>query len=448
MARLQWEHLMVAKAMVARDVPVRQVARPLGVDESSLRYRLTRAVDAPDGRRDRPSVLDGWAERIDSVLARFDDPRLAGESRGTVEASVVHGVLRREFGFPGSYQAGRRYLVRRFPATARQAFRRVETPPGVQAQHDGFDVVVRIAGTATPLHGLIGTLSHCRARFVWMSGATDQLAWQSGHVALFTRYGGVPLWVRHDNLKTAVGSGAGPTAVLNPAFTTFARTCGFALDPCRVARGSDKGKVERHVRTARSVFADLYVYPWADLAALQVALDERSAEWHATHRCPITGTWITDARAAERALLQALPTLDELFDCVVARPVSRDGLVSFEGRRYSVPCAWVGRTIEVRGTTAHVVCFGADGSDRTGLTEIARHPRGTLRRLVLTDAHYDGPSTAQMSAPSPFGRRARQQLSQPLAVVPHAAVLPAPSAVTRSLAHYTQLLAPALGGIQ
>ena len=58
MARLQWEHLMVAKAMLARDVPVRQVARQLGVDESSLRYRFARADDAPDGRRDRPSVLD------------------------------------------------------------------------------------------------------------------------------------------------------------------------------------------------------------------------------------------------------------------------------------------------------------------------------------------------------------------------------------------------------
>jgi hypothetical protein len=109
-----------------------------------------------------------------------------------------------------------------------------------------------------------------------------------------------------------------------------------------------------------------------------------------------------------------------------------------------VPCAWVGRTIEVRGTTAHVVCFGADGTDRTGLTEIARHPRGTLRRVVLADAHYDGASTAAVTAPSPVGRRARQQL----AVVPHAAVLPAPSAITRPLAHYTRLLALALGGIQ
>ena len=78
MARLRRDELMVAKEMVAREVPVRQVARQLGVDESSLRYRLRRAVDAPDGRQERPSVLDGWETRIDAVLARWAE-RDSGE---------------------------------------------------------------------------------------------------------------------------------------------------------------------------------------------------------------------------------------------------------------------------------------------------------------------------------------------------------------------------------
>jgi len=102
-----------------------------------------------------------------------------------------------------------------------------------------------------------------------------QLAWQTGRLALFTRYGGVPLWVRIDNLATRVASGAGPTAVINPAFQTFARTCGFGVDPCRAARGSDKGKVERGVRSDRGVFADLFLTDWPSFDGLQVALDTR-----------------------------------------------------------------------------------------------------------------------------------------------------------------------------
>ena len=132
-------------------------------------------------------------------------------------------MLRREHGFGGSYQAVRRYLRRRFAPAPVQAVRRVETPPGVQAQHDWFDFEGILDDARVPLHGLIGTLSHSRATFVWVSATMSQLAWQTGHLALFRRYGGVPLWVRIDNLKTGVATGAGPSAVLNPAFRTSVR---------------------------------------------------------------------------------------------------------------------------------------------------------------------------------------------------------------------------------
>ena len=127
--------------------------------------------------------------------------------------------------------------------------------------------------------------------------------------------------MRLDNLRTAVASGAGPTAVLTPAFATFVKTCGFAVDPCRRAMGSDKGKTERAVWTARVDFADLFVHDWPDLPTLQAALDERSAEWHATRRCPITGSLIAEAFAQE----QLAATVLERFPApsTIARPMAQ-----------------------------------------------------------------------------------------------------------------------------
>jgi transposase len=414
---------MIAQAMVDRAVSVRQVAAQLGVDESTLRYRLGRSVDAPDGRVARATALTGWDERVDAVLTRFGDARVVPEGTGRCEAQQLHDRLVEEYQFQGSYQAVRRYLQRRFARAPVQAVRRVETPPGVQAQHDWFDFDGVIGGERRPLHGLIGTLSHSRATFVWASPTMTQLAWQTGHLALFRRYGGVPLWVRIDNLRTGVASGAGPTAVISPAFQAFARTCGFAVDPCRAATGSDKGKVERQVRTDRGVFADLLHADWRSLEGLQAALDARATLVHARRRCPVTGTTITEALAAERVLLQPVPTVHEPFDCVVARRVTRDCLVSFEGRRYSVPFGTVGRTVEVRGT-AHQVVVLAEGR------EIARHARHTAARLVLVPGHYDGDSTATVRAPTPLGRRAQLQL----------AGLPAPTMVARPLDDYIALV--------
>ena len=237
---------------------------------------------------------------------------------GHCEAQTLHGMLVWEHGFTGSYQAVRRYLKRRFVPPPVQAVRRIETPAGVQAQHDWFDFEAVIAGERRALHGLIGTLSHCRATFVWISPTMTQVAWQTGHLALFARYGGVPLWVRIDNLRTGVARGAGPSAVISPVFVTFARTCGFSVDPCRARTGSDKGKVERAVRTDRGVFVDLFLAEWATLDQFQSALDARAVEMHDHRRSPMTGTTMTEALAAERPLLQLLPTVHEPFDCVVA----------------------------------------------------------------------------------------------------------------------------------
>ena len=286
-----------------------------------------------------------------------------------------------------------------------QAVRRVETPPGVQAQHDWFEWEARVDGERQTLYGLIGTLAHSRATFVWVSPTMTQLAWQTGHLALFRRYGGRPALgadrQSHDRRgvgRRADGGDLGRRSRRSPA------RAGFSVDPCRARMGSDKGKVERQVRGTRSAFADLLLADWGGLDTLQGALDTRAGELLARRRCPATGTTVGEALAAERPLLQAVPGVHEPFDCVVVRRVSRDCLVSFEGRRYSVPFAWVGRQLEVRGTAQHVVML-AEGA------EVARHARHTARRLVLDDAHYDGPSTDAVCAPTPLGRRARLQLS-------------------------------------
>jgi hypothetical protein len=122
----------------------------------------------------------------------------------------------------------------------------------------------------------------------------------------------------------------------------------------------------------------------------------------------------------------------EIFDVVVSRPVSTDCLVSFEGRRYSVPFAFVGRRVEVRGTAAHVVVH-ADGR------EIARHARRTAARLLLEPAHFEGESTERVLRPTPLGRRAQLQvrgLSSPSRA--RLAEVPPVRTLSRAMAFYAE----------
>ncbi len=249
----------------------------------------------------------------------------------------------RDHGYSGSYKAVVRHLARIHGQPKVRALRRVETPPGVQAQHDWFEIQVPIGAKRHRIQALVGTLSHSRARFCWVSRDQGQLAWHTGHVAMFERYGRVALWVRIDNLKTGVASGAGSSAVLNRSYEIFARTLGLDIDPCRPRKGSDKGKAERSVRTFRGAFGEVVRRGAGSMEELQELLDREADGLLDQLECPVTDTSVRVAWEAERPLLQRLLSLVEAFDGLVSRRVQRDCLVSFGGPRYSVPFAWLGR---------------------------------------------------------------------------------------------------------
>jgi transposase len=405
MAKLTKEQIMVGADMAKRGTSIRQIAKQMGVTEGALRYRLKQRAEEskPDGRSLQPTALDGLEDAVTAVLEGMECHRVTGEGR-PVQARTVYRRLVRDYDYRGSYRGVVRHLRRRYGLPPVRALRRIETPPGVQAQHDWFHVSTRIRGERIGVQALVGVLSHSRARFCWVSEDATQLAWHSGHLALFERYGGVPLWVRIDNLKTGVASGAGATAVLNRSYEVFARTCGFEIDPCRPATGSDKGKAERSVRTFRESFGDLFRDDWSTMDSLQAGLDERGWELADRLTCPVTGTSVREAWEVERWAHQPLPGLEEPFDIVVPRRVHRHCLVSFEGRRYSVPFQWVGREVEVLGTHRHVI-VRAEGQ------EIARHPRHTRSMLVLEPDHFEGESADRVLQPTPLGQRARLQVA-------------------------------------
>ena len=423
----------VVLRMRERGASVRGLARDLGMTEGAVRYRLKRlgASSRPDGRRGKATALDGYEEAVEAIQERLGDGRLTGEGR-PCQVRLIYEVLVRDHGYGGSYQAVVRHLRRKHGPPRVRAVRRVETPPGVQAQHDWFEERVPIGTRRVELGLLLGTLSYSRARFCWPSEDQTQLSWHAGHHELFGRYEGVPLWVRIDNPKTAVVRGAGPTAVLNRSYEAYARMCGFGVDACRAGKGSDKGKVERSVRTLRESFGEVLRRGAGSLEEFGRLLDARSEVLLDRLRCPVTGGTVREALEEEREVLQPLPSSAELFDVEVARQVSRDCLVSFEGRRYSVPFAWVGRLVDVRGTARDVVVRG-------GGEEIARHRRRTGALLLLEESHYEGPSTDRVIRPTPLGRRGRLQVAGVPAEGTASALAPR-EGLERSLSEYARLV--------
>lgn len=394
MATVDLEAKMTIKKLYENGCSNAHIADLLGVSEGTVRYHVKRIVArARDGRADQARVAAGYAEAIDYWHG--------SQGEGPINVSALHAFLVAEQDYPGSLRSVQRYYQERYPAPKQRARRRVETPPGAQAQVDwAVFPKIRLGGELTPLLAFHLELSHSRFGAVVWSRRKDQLSWLHCHNEALKRVGGVPASLRVDNEKTAVSRGAGAWAELNETYRRYAVTVRFHIDPCPPRSPNYKGKVERRIRDHR-LRADPSAYDWRDLTELQAFSDERMAEDAARRRCPATGTRVIDAWEAERPWLSPLPILPEPFDHVATRRVSIDCLVSFEGRQYSVPFAYVGRTVEIRGC-AGVVQVLAD------IRIVAVHPRHTLHRLVLDPTHFEGEATETVLPPPPLGRMGRR----------------------------------------
>jgi len=322
---------------------------------------------------------------------------------------LLYERLSAEHGYAGSYKSVLRYVRRHYPRPKLRPYRRVETPPGAQAQVDwgtvsGLDLG---AGPET-LYAFVAVLSHSRKEVVIWRRRMDQLSWHHAHNEAFRRLGGVPAVVRLDNLKTAIARGAGPWGEINPVYRAYARAVGFHVDACLPRAPEHKGKVERRVGVVKQRLT--LSGSFAGLEGLQQATDAQLALSAARRLCPATGQTVAASWQAEVRQLRPLPHLPEAFDVVATRHVHRDCTVSFEGRVYSVPFALCGQAVEVHGC-AEVVQVWHDGH------VVAQHPRRSEQRLLLEPAHYEGPGTERVAAPVPLGKmgqRLQEILAQPV----------------------------------
>ena len=395
---------MTIEVLHERGMSNRAIARQLGVHENAVRYRLARqAAQARDRRADKVSSVAPFSEAIAHWMG-------AAASSG-LNGLALYEWLVAEHGYASSYKAVQRFVRAHYPQPRLRARRRVETPPGAQAQADWAEYPgIALGGERVDLSAFHLVLSHSRCEAVVWSVRQDELAWLSVHNAAFTRLGGVAAVVRVDNTKTAIVRGAGPWGVVNERYAAYARALRFHVDATRPWSPEEKGKVERRVLAQRTGF-DPYREEWRDLSELQARSDAAVHASAERRTCPATGLSVWESFLAEQKLLTPLPgVLPEPFDRVAQRRVGRDATVSFEGRTYSVPFRFAEQMVEMRGCTATVQAW-AEGAI------VASHPRRTRWRLVIDPSHYDGESTERVQAPVPLGRMGRR-MQEILALAP------------------------------
>lgn len=394
--RLKKEEVVSLRVLKERGMKNTEIARTLGVTEGAVRYHARRAAsNAVDGRAGKPRK----AESFGPVIEAWVDHRSDG--RRPINVRELHEHLVREHSYQDSYKSVLRFVRAQYGRPAIRTYRRVETPPGAQAQIDwGIFRGVRIGLEVLDLAAFVMVLSHSRKPAVVWSQRMDMVNWIHCHNEAYRRLGGVAAVNRIDNVKTAIVSGAGAWGVIHKTYLAYAIAVGFHVDACGPGEANAKGKVESKVRLGRLLLDPSHGH-YDAIEHLQAASDRRIDHWSERAICPATGTRVQEAYEDERKHLAPLPILPEPFDTVVSRPVYRDCTVNFEGRQYTVPFALCEKFVEVRGCARTVQIF------YNGRV-VREYPRHSQERILIDPTCYDGPSTAEAIAPKPLGKMSRK----------------------------------------
>lgn len=180
--------------------PVGTIARQLGVHHTTVQRVLAQAGLSPKVVSPRPSMADPYVPFIMETLTKY--PRL--------HASRIFQMVR-ERGYPGRPDHFRRIVARLRPRPPAEAFLRLRTLPGEQAQVDwGHFGKVQIGSAERVLWAFVMVLSWSRHIFLRFYLSAAMPSFVRGHVDAFAFFGGVPRVVLYDNLKSAVSPRSSP----------------------------------------------------------------------------------------------------------------------------------------------------------------------------------------------------------------------------------------------
>ena len=150
-----------------------------------------------------------------------------------------------ERGYVGSASHLRHLVAGMRPRPAAEAYLRLRTLPGEQAQVDwGHFGHLQIGRARRPLMAFVMVLSHSRRIFLRFFLDAHGATFIRGHAEAFAAFGGCARVVLYDNLKSAVLERRGDAIRFNPMLLAFAAHYRYEPRPVAVARGNDRGPHE------------------------------------------------------------------------------------------------------------------------------------------------------------------------------------------------------------
>ena len=333
------------------------IATQLGIHHGVVERVLAHAGLPKVERTNRASIIDPYLPFIIETLREF--PKLT--------AARLYEMAKQR-GFKGGPSQFRQRISELRPRPLPEAYLRLKTLPGEEAQVDwGHFGHIQIGNAKRPLMAFVMVLSWSRRIFLQFYLNQQMENFLRGHVGAFEAWQGLPKILLYDNLKSAVLERQGQAIRFHPTLLDLASHYRFEPRAAAPARGNEKGRVERAIRYIRDNFFVGRHYQSVE------DLNRQANDWclgvSSDRRCPEdTALSVREAFLHEQPSLLALP--DTPFNTREQKQVKapKTPYVRFDLNDYSIPHTHVQKQLTVNACLKRVRIID-------GETLIAEHPR-------------------------------------------------------------------------
>lgn len=263
----------------------------------------------------------------------------------------------------------------------------IEHKAGEEAQVDWAGQTVPyidiITGEVRAAYIFVAVLPASAYPFVYAYDDRKLSNWIDAHVRTFEYFGGVPLVIVPDNIKTAVIAPDATEPVLNRSYNDMANHYGTAIVPARSRRPKDKAADENMVgNVSRRILAPIRNMKFFSVYEINEAIAEELKKFIRRPFQKMEGNRITAFEKIDRDALMPLPKFRyEYCDWKPAR-IAYNYHVEYENFYYSTHYSYSGSPCYVRATKDTIEVF-VDGE------RVAAHKRNynKARRYTTRAEH-------------------------------------------------------------
>ena len=317
-----------------------ELARRMNCSRQTINTKLNKQKNVSSKeKRVYNSKLDEFKDLIETKVEKY-----------ACSAMSIYLLLKDKYGYTGGYSSVARYVSNFKNEQKVKVTIRFETTPGYQAQVDWKEKLELVDMHNAPysVNIFLMTLGYSRMKFVKLTFDRTQSTLFDCLTSAFEFFGGVTDEILFDNMKTVVDHTKSDfsNVVINEKFAQFAKDAGFMVRACRAFRPETKGKVEVLAKVMNRLKA--FNGEFSTQADLVEIVDNMNISLNKEIVQGINQRPIDRFKKEKNTLNPVnIDILKLYFIRQKEYKVSNESMITFKGKKYSVPTAYIGKYVTV-----------------------------------------------------------------------------------------------------